>query len=80
METGDGGGDGWGEGEKYGERQKTVHEQKQISKVFNKMYLFIFRQREREVEINGEKHQCVVVSCTLLGAWRATQACTLTGN
>ena len=43
--------------------------------------LFIFRQRGREGERDGEKHQCVVASCTsLLGIWSATQACALTGN
>ena len=26
--------------------------------------LFIFREREREGEREGEKHQCVVASCT----------------
>ena len=28
------------------------------------MYLFIFRQREREGEREGEKHQCVVAPYT----------------
>ena len=27
-------------------------------------YLFIFRERGREEERQGEKHQCVVASCT----------------
>ena len=27
------------------------------------IYLFIFRQREREGERQGDKHQCVVASC-----------------
>ena len=38
----------------------------------------------KEGEREGEKHQCVVASCTLPtsggGAWPATQACALTGN
>ena len=28
-----------------------------------KFYVFIFRQRGRVGEIEGEKHQCVVASC-----------------
>ena len=44
-------------------------------------YLFIFRERGREGEREGEKHQCVVAShAPLLGTWPATQACALTGN
>ena len=40
-------------------------------------YLFIFRERGKE----GEKHQCVVVSCgPPLGTWPITQACALTRN
>ena len=30
---------------------------------FFKIYLFIFRERGREGEREGEKHQCVVASC-----------------
>ena len=33
--------------------------------LFLRFYLFIFRQRGREGETKGEKHQCVVASCTL---------------
>ena len=29
---------------------------------FKRFYLFIFRERGREGEIEGEKHQCVVAS------------------
>ena len=33
-------------------------------------YLFIFRERGKEGERKGQKHQCVVVSRTpLLGTW-----------
>ena len=39
-----------------------------------RFYLFIFRQKGREGEREGEKQQCVV------GTWPATQACALTGN
>ena len=46
--------------------------------LFKRFYLFIFRERGREGEREGEKHQCVVAS--LLGTWPATQACALTGN
>ena len=43
-------------------------------------YLFIFRERRREGEREGEKHQCVVaLACPSLGIWPATQACALTG-
>ena len=43
--------------------------------------LFIFRERGREGEREGEKHQCVVAShAPLLGTCPATQACALTGN
>ena len=43
--------------------------------------LFIFREREREGEREGMKHQCVVASCTpLRGTWPATQACALIRN
>ena len=39
------------------------------------------RQRGREEEREGEKHQCVVaLTRPLLGAWPAAQACALTGN
>ena len=31
---------------------------------FLRFYLFISRQRRREGEREGEKHQCVVASCT----------------
>ena len=30
---------------------------------FKRFYLFIFRDRGREEEREGEKHQCVVASC-----------------
>ena len=44
-------------------------------------YLFIFRDRGREGEREGEKLQCVVAShVPPLGTWPATQACALTGN
>ena len=32
---------------------------------FLRLYLFIFRQKDREGEREGEKHQCVVAPCTL---------------
>ena len=48
---------------------------------FLRLYLFIFRERGREGEREGEKHQCVVAShAPLLGTWSATQTCVLTGN
>ena len=39
-------------------------------------YLFIFRERRREGDTEGEKHQYVVAS----HIWPETQACALTGN
>ena len=43
--------------------------------------LFIFRERGREGEREGEKQQCVVALVRpLLGTWPATQGCALTGN
>ena len=48
---------------------------------FLRFYLFIFRERVREEEREGEKYQCVVASDSpLLGTWPATHACALTGN
>ena len=49
---------------------------------FFKIYLFIFRERGREGERDGEKHQCVVASHTAPTGDldHTTQACTLTGN
>ena len=48
---------------------------------FFKQILFIFRERGREGEREGEKHQCVVASHTPPeGTWPATQACVLNGN
>ena len=50
---------------------------------FTRFSLFIFRQRGREGEREGEKHQCVVVSCTPPTGnltRHATQAHALTGN
>ena len=35
-------------------------------KVFKRFYLFIFRERGREGEREGEKHECVVASHALL--------------
>ena len=45
--------------------------------------IFIFRERGREGEREGEKHQCVVASHmppTGGTIWLTTQACGLTGN
>ena len=49
--------------------------------LFKVFYLFIFRQRGREGKTEGEKHQCVVASCTpSTGTWPTTQADALSGN
>ena len=49
--------------------------------------LFIFRERGRDEEREGQKHQCAretLISCLShtrwQGTWPATQACALTGN
>ena len=47
---------------------------------FLRLYIFIFRERGREGEIEGEKHGSVVLAEPQLGTWPATQACALTGN
>ena len=45
------------------------------------LFIFIFRQRGREGEREGEKHQCVVAShASPTGDSAATQACALSGN
>ena len=42
---------------------------------------YFFRERGREGEREGEKHQCLVAShMPSLGTWTETQACALTGN
>ena len=48
--------------------------------IFKNIYLFLERGREGERE--GEKHQCVVASRMppQVGTWPATQACALTRN
>ena len=50
---------------------------------FKDFILFIFRERGREAEREGDKHQCVVassVSSTGDLTWPATKACALTGT
>ena len=48
---------------------------------FKRFYLFIFRERGREGEREGEKHPYVVASHTPpTGDLAITQACALTGN
>ena len=43
-------------------------------------YLFIFRERAKEGEREGEKHQLVASHMPPAGAWPTTQAHALTGN
>ena len=45
----------------------------------DRFYLLIFRERGREGEREGEKHQCASLVPPLV-TWPATQACALTGN
>ena len=55
--------------------------QSRATGIFLNIYLFIFRERGKDGEREGEKHQCVVaLMCPLLGTCPATQACALTGN
>ena len=50
--------------------------------LFFKDFIYLFLERGREREREGEKHQCVVASGVhpLQGTWPTTQACALTGN
>ena len=43
-------------------------------------YLFIFRERGREGEREGNINVWLPLMRPLLGTWSATQACALTGN
>ena len=46
-----------------------------------KDFIYFFRERGREGEREGEKHQCMVASrVTPTGGLAQTQACALTGN
>ena len=49
---------------------------------FFKDFIYLFLERGREGEREGDKHQCVVASLSnpLLGTWPTTQSCALTGN
>ena len=48
---------------------------------FWRFYLFILRERGREGERGGKKHQCVIASyAPQLGTWPPTQVCALMGN
>ena len=48
---------------------------------FLRFYLFIFRERGREGEREGEEHHVwLPLECSLLGTWPTTQACALTRN
>ena len=49
--------------------------------LFLRFYLFNFRERETEGEIEGEEHQWwLPLVRPLLGTWPTTQACALTGS
>ena len=52
---------------------------------FKLFYIFIFRERGKEGEREGEKHRCgritcLPLACPQLGTWPVTQACALAGN
>ena len=54
---------------------------KSLNSFYKRFYLFIFRERRREGERKGEKHQCVVASHMLpTGDLACNPACALTGN
>ena len=44
------------------------------------IYLFLERAEGREKERERNTNVCLPLTCPLLGAWPATQACALTGN
>ena len=48
--------------------------------IFKRFYLFIFREKGREGEREGEKHQCVVATCAPPTGYLAHKPCVLTGN
>ena len=53
------------------------------SDLLKRFYLFIFREKGREREKEGEKHLCardIPIGCPQLRTWRISQACALTGN
>ena len=47
---------------------------------FKRFYLFIFRQRGREGQIEGNISGWLPLECPILGTWPAIQACALTRN
>ena len=54
-----------------------------FKKIFFKILFIYFKQRGREGEREGEKHQCVVASCVSSTGdltWPTTQACALARN
>ena len=57
-------------------------EYKEMFLIFQRLELFIFKERGREKEREGEKNINVWLSLAspLLGTWPATQACALTGT
>ena len=53
----------------------------QLLVFFSLKNIYLYLEQGREVEREGEKHQCVVASYTRpRGIWPTTQACALTGN
>ena len=54
-------------------RERERERRKKSNNFLKRFYLFIFREKGREGEREGQKHQCVVVS-------HAPQACALTGD
>ena len=45
-----------------------------------KYFIYLFLERGRDGDREGEEHQCVVASRAPQGTWPATQACALMGN
>ena len=48
--------------------------------LFKDFILFLEKGEEREKERETNIHVWLPLTCPLLGTWRATQACALTGN
>ena len=53
---------------------------KSIKKLFKKDFIYLFLEKEKEGEKEGNIKVWLPLARPLLGTWPATQACALTGN